>query len=165
MVHGVVAPWASCLTIVGGVRDAPVVRLRGRRKTLCARVALPALLRGPSTSPLGAMTALAPWAVVCGGFWSGFVGTFFVTTSIRYLYGSRRATTSEPQRHRRTRLLAVLGSLFGVFGLGYLAYSGGFTGEWGWFAVGFLLSITYMGALVFLVMRKARRKRASMAGA
>jgi len=32
-----------------------VVRLRGRRKTLCARVARPAWSGGPSTSPLGVM--------------------------------------------------------------------------------------------------------------
>jgi len=41
-------------TIVGGVREALVVRLRGRGKTVCARVARPGLLCGPSTSPLEA---------------------------------------------------------------------------------------------------------------
>src|SRR5947208_6271701 len=45
----------SCaLTIVGTVRDAWVVGRRGRWKTVCARVARQALLRGRSTSPLGA---------------------------------------------------------------------------------------------------------------
>jgi len=130
-----------------------------------ARGACPAWSSGPSTSPLGAMIALAPWAVVCGGFYGGFVVTYLVTTAVRFLYGSPGSITSERQKHRMIRLLAIPGLLFGICGLGYLAYSGDFTGKWGWFAVGFLLSITYMGALVFLVMRKARRKRASVAGA
>jgi hypothetical protein len=44
----------SCarLTIAGGVRDAWSDWLRGRGKRLCARVARPALLCGPSASPL-----------------------------------------------------------------------------------------------------------------
>src|SRR5947208_669721 len=40
------------LTIVGTGRDAWVVVRRGRGKTVCARVARQALLRGRSTSPL-----------------------------------------------------------------------------------------------------------------
>src|SRR5437588_11810886 len=40
------------LTIVGGVREALAVGRRGRRKRLCARVASPAWVPGPSTSPL-----------------------------------------------------------------------------------------------------------------
>ena len=43
------------LTIVGAGRDAWVVVRRGRWKTVCARVARQALLRGRSTSPLAAM--------------------------------------------------------------------------------------------------------------
>jgi hypothetical protein len=43
------------LTIVGGVREAWSDWLRGRWKTVCARVARPTLLCGPSTSPLEAM--------------------------------------------------------------------------------------------------------------
>ena len=43
------------LTIVGGVREALLVWLRGRWKTVCARVAWPAWVPGPSTSPLGVM--------------------------------------------------------------------------------------------------------------
>ena len=41
------------LTIVGGVRERWVATRRGRGKTVCARGARRALLRGPSTSPLG----------------------------------------------------------------------------------------------------------------
>ncbi len=44
---------AGCLTIVGGVRDALAAWRLGRWKTLCALGASRALLRGPSTSPLG----------------------------------------------------------------------------------------------------------------
>ena len=40
------------LTIVGGVRERWVATRRGRGKTVCARGARRALLRGPSTSPL-----------------------------------------------------------------------------------------------------------------
>jgi hypothetical protein len=40
------------LTIVGGVRDALLVWLRGRWKTVCPRGAWPVWSRGPSTSPL-----------------------------------------------------------------------------------------------------------------
>src|SRR5436190_19422681 len=50
----------SCaLTIVGTVRDAWVVGRRGRWKTVCARVARQALLRGRSTSPLDDATRFA----------------------------------------------------------------------------------------------------------
>ena len=48
-------PHYSCawrLTIVGGGREAWSVWRRGRLETVCAPVAWPALLRGPSTSPL-----------------------------------------------------------------------------------------------------------------
>jgi hypothetical protein len=41
-----------------------VVRLRGRRKRLCARVARAALLRGRSASPLEAMTGRSAVAIV-----------------------------------------------------------------------------------------------------
>src|SRR5207253_10615662 len=44
------------LTIVGTGRDAWVVGRPGRLQTVCARVARQALLRGRSTSPLGAWT-------------------------------------------------------------------------------------------------------------
>src|SRR5436190_400226 len=43
------------LTIVGTDHDACVVRRRGRGKTVCARGADRALLRGRSTSQLGAV--------------------------------------------------------------------------------------------------------------
>src|SRR5213080_3448326 len=46
------------LTIVGGVREAWSVWRRGRVGTVCARGACPAWSSGPSTSPLGAMTAM-----------------------------------------------------------------------------------------------------------
>ena len=42
------------LTIVGGVREVLLVWRRGRLGTVCARGATPALLCGPSTSPLDA---------------------------------------------------------------------------------------------------------------
>ena len=48
--------WLTCrcgLTIVGGVREAWFDWRRGRAKTVCARVAWPAWVPGPSTSPLG----------------------------------------------------------------------------------------------------------------
>jgi hypothetical protein len=45
--------WCCRLTIVGGVRDAPAAWRLGRPGTVCARFARPALLCGPSTSPLG----------------------------------------------------------------------------------------------------------------
>src|SRR5207245_3839508 len=51
--------WGRPLTNVGTGRDAQVVGRGGRWKTVCARVANPALLRGRSTSPLGAYEACA----------------------------------------------------------------------------------------------------------
>src|SRR5881275_3779185 len=53
------ANFIALLTIVGGVRDALLVWLRGRWKTVCARVAWPAWSSGPSTSPLGEWLRLA----------------------------------------------------------------------------------------------------------
>jgi hypothetical protein len=52
------------LTIVGVVREALLAWLRGRRKTLCARVPRPAWLPGPSTSPLDVMLR-APVILSC----------------------------------------------------------------------------------------------------
>jgi len=51
------------LTIVGAGREAWVVTLRGRGKTVCARGACPALLRGRSTSPLDARLRAVPSAL------------------------------------------------------------------------------------------------------
>jgi hypothetical protein len=51
--------WARNLTIVGGARELWSVWRRGRWKRLCARGADRALLRGPSTSPLGINSALS----------------------------------------------------------------------------------------------------------
>jgi hypothetical protein len=59
------ATLARLLTIVGGVREPLVVTRRGRGKTVCARGACPALLGGPSTSPLDAMVRLV---AVLGAF-------------------------------------------------------------------------------------------------
>ena len=47
------------LTIVGGDREPLVVTRRGRWKTVCSRGSNRALLGGPSTSPLAAMTGRA----------------------------------------------------------------------------------------------------------
>src|SRR2546429_1312879 len=48
-----------CLTIVRGVREAPVVLRRGRQGPVCARGACPAWSSGPSTSPLGGALTVA----------------------------------------------------------------------------------------------------------
>ena len=129
----------------------------------------PRLESGGSARPLnftlGAMTALAPWAVVCGGFYAGFVGASLVTTTLRFIYRSRMSTTHETPRQRKIRLATIPGLLLGILGLGYLTYSGSFTGRWDWFAGGFLLSIAYVGTLVFWAMRTAERKRIRAAGA
>jgi hypothetical protein len=68
------------LTIVGGVRDAPVVRLRGRGKTACARVARPAWSSGPSTSPLDVVMRVGSFALLISAI--GLGGCIPVSTQV-----------------------------------------------------------------------------------
>jgi len=122
------------LTIVGGGRDALVGWRRGREKTVCARVARPALVRSPSTSPLGAtvaqrIVALLVAALLVGAyFYDRFLGVraFGVTELVGAVYlfrGGQFAFDQQPGKPLRywprwlSMCVAIFLLAFGVLSL------------------------------------------------
>ena len=111
--------WARPLTIVGGVRERWVFTRRGRRKTVCARGAWAALLRGPSTSPLevalgdlciaksGSALRLPPWCfdVGCFGLPCGRLRSVHLACRVRQLGASSKVgarANADSRRSSRT---------------------------------------------------------------
>ena len=109
------------------------------------------------------------------GFCAGFFCMSFITRMLRLLFAILgKSTGVPPPFFPKGPLWAALPLLLlqpGVWillaipYLCYLAYSGRVSGTWGWAVVGFFLSIAYMSAVVYLAIRKARRKRARAVGA
>ena len=119
----------------------------------------------PSTSTL---------AIVAAGFFAGFIGTMLFTRALRLLYTLLGRSQGEPQRFvPKKRVWAIpflvlhpgVWFLVGIPALAYLAYSGRIPAVWGWFVVGFCLSVVYMGTLLLFAIHRLRRKRARAAGA
>ena len=151
-----------------------MVRLRGRRKRLCARVAWPALLCGPSTSPLGAMPNLSTLAVVFGGLFAAVAWNQLFIRAFRLLWTLLGKSTGEPHKFtpkRRTWAIPLLllhpasWILLGVLYLGYLAYVGRVAAVWGWFVGVFFLTSLTMWTVVIVTVYRLRRKRSRVAGA
>ena len=122
-----------------------------------------------STSPLGAMLKVTTLTALTIGFCAGFVCTSFIGSTLRLLLAILGKSPGAPHPFAPKKTLWAIPQLLlqpGVWVLlaipylCYLAYSGRISSTWGWAVVGFVLSIGYMSAVVFLARRKARRKRA-----
>jgi hypothetical protein len=120
------------------------------------------------------MLKLTTLTALCIGFFAGFFCMSLVGGTVRLLYAMLGKGTGAGQPFPPKRTLWALPLLLlrpGVWillaipYLFYLIYSGRVSRTWAWSFVGFFFSIVYVSTLAFLVMRKAKRKRARAVGA
>jgi hypothetical protein len=117
---------------------------------------------------------LTPLTAFSIGFIAGFFCTSLVGSTIRVLYAilGKGMRVSQPFAPKKALwalpLLLVrpgVWVLLAIPYLCYLIYSGRVSPTWTWSMVGLFSSIAYLSTLVFLAMRKSRRRRSRAPGA